>query len=59
MKKPAKTKTKAGGGGKTIKERPQGGPGRASGINTPIQQAKIPQVQISEEYGRPTQRQKM
>lgn len=51
MKKPT-TKTTA-----PTPERKQG-KAKGSGINKPVEQAKVPQVKAKVTYGKPTQRQK-
>lgn len=51
MKKPVKA------GGKTTLERKQAHKG--SGINTPVTKAKVPQVDMKQRYGKPSQTQKM
>lgn len=41
-------------------ERPQGKPaGRASGVNKPVEKESVPQVVARNEYGKPSQRQKL
>ena len=53
MKKNADKK----GGGKSTKERKQAHAG--SGINMPVTKAKVPQVDMKQRYGKPSQTQKM
>lgn len=52
MKKPGKS-----AGGKSIPERKQAHKG--SGINTPVKAEKVPQVDMPQRYGKPSQTQKM
>jgi len=54
MRKPGKMKS-----GKPTAERAQNSKVGGSGINTPVKQAKVPQVDMPQRYGKPTQTQKM
>lgn len=51
-------KTKSKAAGKTTKEKPQGKI-KGSGVNKPAVPAKVPQVDMKNRYGKPTQTQKL